>query len=316
MRLFVIGDVHVAAERVAARDLLGRRVVGVLNHRWRRRGRFDLSLLPGMAERMAAEARGGDGACGLVCTGDVTTTGLAAEFDAARAALEPARAAVVERGGEVWVVPGNHDAYTFAAARSGRVAERMAGWRAGPWPMAAEVCDGWRMLLLDSSKPNVVSSRGRLGAGQVAALREALDATGEGEGEGLVVVCHYPPVVPGGVEGEWPDFERWGRRLAEGREVWEMMRRCRGRVVWLHGHVHEPWWWAAGEAAAVRPGGRGDATAAMSAEGRGVVMINAGSPCVVDRRWPFGQGYWTVTLGMGPSGVRVSAEHRAGVASS
>ncbi|MEO0588889.1 MAG: metallophosphoesterase [Planctomycetota bacterium] len=313
MRLLVIGDVHVAAERVAARDLVGRRVVGVANHRWRRR-HFDLSLLAGVVERMAAEVRAGQGACGLVCTGDLTTTGLPGEFDAARAALEPARGAVAERGGEAWVVPGNHDAYTFAAKRAGRLAERMAGWRAGPWPMAAEVCDGWRVLLLDSSKPNLVSSRGRLGVQQLGALREAVEETGEGAG--LVVVCHYPPVVPGGQTREGVVVERVTRRLAEGAQVWEMLQRCRGRVVWLHGHVHEPWWWAAGEAAAVRPSDGKAATAAMSAEGPGVVLLNAGSPCFTGGRWPHGQGYWTVTLGMGASGVRVSAEHRAGVGAS
>lgn len=308
MRLLLIGDVHVASQRVGWRDLLCRRAVGVANHRWRRGKRFDASLLGGIVERMTAVATSGGGVDGLICTGDVTTTALAEEFAAVREVLEPARAAVAERGGRSWIVAGNHDRYTFTAARRRRLESAMTGWEPRDGcPAAVELSAEWRMLLLDSAGPNVWSSRGRLGAAQVEALSDALDSLRPAQG--LVVVCHYPPVVPGGVQGEWPDLERWSRRLAEGRAVWDLLRGCGGRLLWLHGHVHRPWWWLPGEGEAVMQ--QALSRTPMSATGPGVTFLDAGCPCRVDAAWPTGQGFWELELGAGPSGPVVRAVHHA-----
>ncbi|MEM0914504.1 MAG: metallophosphoesterase [Planctomycetota bacterium] len=295
MRLLVIGDVHAASERVDWRDLLSRRVLAVANHRLRRGKHFDPGLLAGIVERM-----GGIEADGLICTGDLTTTALAEEFDSVRAALEPARAAVVGRGGRAWVVPGNHDRYTFASTRERRLEGAMTGWEPSRGsPAFEELTDAWSMLLLDSASPNVATSRGRLSVSQKLALQAAVD--GLNGKKGLVVVCHYPPAVPEGVK------DGGGRRLIDRDDMAEMVRGARGRVVWLHGHVHEPWWWPWEEDAV-----RGEALAgggAIVAEGPGVATLNAGSPCWVDGRWPRGQGFWELELGVGEGGATVRAVH-------
>ncbi|MEO0964883.1 MAG: metallophosphoesterase [Planctomycetota bacterium] len=303
MRLLVIGDVHVAAERVAFRDMWCRRALAVANHRLRRGKHFDMNLLPGIVGRMVAIE-----ADGLIGTGDVTTTALAEEFVAVREALEPARAAVAERGGRAWIVPGNHDRYTLTATRRRRLEATMTGWAPSDgFPAAVGLTEAWRMLLLDSAGPNVWSSRGRLGGAQLEALSDALDSLQPTQG--LLVVCHYPPVVPGGVAGEWPSLERVSRRLAEGRAVWEMLRGCRGRVLWLHGHVHQPWWWLPGQGEAVMQEGLSHRP--MSANGPGVAFLNAGCPCRVDDRWPAGQGFWEVELESSEAGAVVRAVHHA-----
>jgi len=320
MRMLVIGDVHVKADRVPWGALFSRRVLAVLNHRLRRGKHFKPALLAGFVERMVGEAKEG-AVDALVCTGDVTTTALADEFGEARAALEPVRSAVVDDGGQAWIVPGNHDRYTFTSRRRRRLEKVMTGWGPGAsegYPAERELCEGWRLLMLDSASPNVYSSRGRLGRGQMVALKRALD--GLEEGQGLVVMCHYPPGIPGAVEGVLGEVvegvvetlsEPWGRRLAESEAVMAMLREARGRVVWLHGHVHRPWWWG------VSGAGKGDAEERLAeddaphrARGAGVGMVNAGCPCWVDGKWPGGQGYWALELGVGKDGAWVAGRHR------
>jgi len=323
MRLLVIGDVHVAAERVSVGALFSRRVLAVLNHRLRRGKHFDASLLPGIVGRMVEAAQGLQ-VDRLICTGDVTTTALADEFEEARAALEPVREAVVSGGGEgsAWIVPGNHDRYTFTAKRRRRLERCMTGWGPGPdegYPAERELGEGWRMLMLDSAEPNVSSSRGRLGRRQMAVLGDALGRLEAGQG--LVVVCHYPPAVPGAVEGVLGEVvegvvetmsEPWGRRLAESEAVMRMLEGVRGRVVWLHGHVHRPWWWEVSgrDEAGQREERVVEDDAPHRAQGAGVVMVNAGCPCWVEGKWPGGQGYWTLEVGRDGGEAWVTGRHR------
>ena len=53
---------------------------------------------------------------------------------------------------------------------------------------------------------------------------------------------------------------------------------CRGRVVFLHGHIHKPWRWES------RKGGVE------------MTCVNAGSPCYATPTYPLGQGFWELEL--------------------
>ena len=109
MRILHLSDIHVWSLAFNPLRLLGKRSVGMLELLTGRARRFRLERL----ESVMAYAAALD-ADHILITGDLTTTALPHEFDAAREALAPLLT-VPER---VTILPGNHDRYTRGAARA------------------------------------------------------------------------------------------------------------------------------------------------------------------------------------------------------
>jgi 3',5'-cyclic AMP phosphodiesterase CpdA len=264
MRLALIGDVHFCRLAVAPWRLFNKRILAMLNlwvNPWRK---MDASLAAAVVDR----ARDIDPQM-VLCSGDLSTTALEGEFEDAAGALRP-----IMDGRAAVVVPGNHDRYTRGAAR-GRVLERyFPDVVPGHFPMLRRLTDRWQLLAIDSAAPRAITSRGHVGAAQIAEASEQL-ATLEA-GKNLVVLCHYPIARPPGVH------ESWGHRLDDEMELRRLISEFRGRVLYLHGHIHRPWCW--------RPD---------DADLRHVIMVNAGSPCQRSRRFPLGQGFWEIHLDVG-----------------
>ena len=261
MRLVLIGDIHARRLLVPPWRLLGKRLLGQTNLWLRRRHQFDLSLLAPTLRR-AVRTRPDL----MLFSGDLTSTALEAEFEDVKAILTS-----LEDRPATLIVPGNHDRYTFAAARH-RVIER-AFPRDVPdcFPDVRSLNNAWRLLALDASVPRLLSSRGLVGASQqqeAATLVRSLSAE-----HGLVVLCHYPITVPDGIRS------RWQHRLAEADALCDLMASSRARVIWLHGHVHMPWHF--------RPP---DPRLAH------VVSVNAGSPTLSRGGSGRGHGFWQIDL--------------------
>src|SRR5690606_12299638 len=91
------------------------------------------------------------------------------------------------------------------------------------------------------------------------------------EGEGLLVLCHYPIALPAGIPNSW------AHALAEEKPLKQLLSNCKARVVFLHGHIHRPWYWHE------KSNGRRKAPFAC---------VNAGSPCQTSAQYPLGQGFW------------------------
>ena len=195
-------------------------------------------------------------------SGDLTTTALPVEFRRVRAMLAP-----LFENHAVFVVPGNHDRYTFASAR-GRVFEKhLMPLTAEYWPNYHQVSDSLHLISLDPNRPNLVTDRGLIPPQQMEALRRRLE--GVPSTDRVIVLCHYGLGVP---PGHRPEAKR--HALINAAELREALAGPR-EVLFLHGHQHEPWCW-------------------RHADSTNVVSLNAGAPVRVSRRWPRGQGFWEI----------------------
>jgi len=261
MRFALIGDIHVYASAVPRRRLLlSRRIVGHTNLILTRRRRFNHALMDPIFDRVTAidpEL--------VLYSGDVSTTSLEHEFDDVLRYIRP----LAEKVPSI-LVPGNHDRYTFGARRVRRIETMFAGVIPDAFPHVRQMTDRWRLLALDSAVPRVVSSSGALGPEQLEAALEAIADTEAGDG--LVVLCHYPAALP-----PLTPHAR-SHDLVEQVPLREALAACKGRVLYLHGHIHKPWH--------IRPDG----------DRPPFECINAGSPCLMSDKYPLGQGFWEVRL--------------------
>jgi 3',5'-cyclic AMP phosphodiesterase CpdA len=261
VRLALIGDIHLYSLQVRPRQLLGKRLLGHTNLWLNRQHRFNHRMLGRVMEKVEAiqpEL--------ALFSGDVTTTSLENEFHDINQYLQP-----LSEKMPLLVVPGNHDRYTFRSSRKRRMETIMARLMPSQFPHLRQLTDRWHLLGLDSAIPQVVLSRGALGKGQLRATEKLLERFTEDDG--LIVLCHYPVALPAGLPRSWT------HDLAEGQQLRKMLEQCPAKVVFMHGHVHKPWY--------ARPNGR---------DRLPFVCLNAGSPCLTSEEFPFGQGFWQIDL--------------------
>jgi hypothetical protein len=79
----------------------------------------------------------------------------------------------------------------------------------------------------------------------------------------------------------------WAHNLREATAVQRLLAQCPARVLYLHGHVHRPWYWVAAED--VDPQQHADKVPRLA-------YLNAGSPCMTGGPYPLGQGFWQIDL--------------------
>ena len=221
-----------------------------------------MAFQPGLLERVAAI----DPQM-FFLTGDVTTTSLEEEFLDVAEFLKP-----LSDRFEVRLVPGNHNRYTRGAARCGRVEQLMDHLLPKSFPHHEKLGGRWHLLALDAAHPNLVSGTGRIGQSQLAtavAKIRSLDPD-----EGIVMLCHYPvcwppqsPLVP------------WHTRLSDASSLNRLVDQCPAQLIYLHGHIHRPWFWQPKNDHPNRP-----------------THVNAGAPCLPTARYPDGQGFWQIDL--------------------
>ena len=262
MRIVLIGDIHTFSLWTAPWDLLGKRALGQANLWLRRRRRFNRALLEPTVSRAASLEPDL-----VLLSGDLTTTALTSEFVRVARALEP----LTDRVDTV-VVPGNHDRYTFTAARSRRLEQSFTKHVPTAFPQMTPLCGRWRLLAIDSSVPRVLSSRGRVGARQreeAAAILEPLTAD-----DGLFVLTHYPLSNQPGHHAMPHNHQ-----LEDADAVMDMLAACPARTFYVHGHIHRPW-------------------VSRREEPRlsHVTDVNAGAPVMCTSTFPHGQGFWLIDL--------------------
>lgn len=275
MRLLLLGDLHFSRSWLLPHEWFSKRILGQVNFLLRRRHKFDHGLLPEMFKQAMAQKP--DWA---LLTGDFTTTALRREFADARTVLEGLRERV-----PILAIPGNHDRYTFVSARQ-KWMERELGWSFGvpeKFPKMSRLGGCWHLLQLDAACPRALSSRGRLDQAQLLAAEMMLDRlTPE---DGVVVMCHYPLYAPQGMK------IAYNRDMEGRRRLTKLLRQAAPRVVYVHGHVHQPWH--------------------LTREKDDVPFdcFNAGAPCQKDKDYPAGQGFWIVDLPAHPRGPVVAHHH-------
>ncbi len=260
MRLALIGDIHFFQLRVPPLRLLGKRLLGQFNLLVSRRRAFKQSLLSPVLTRVANLQP--DMA---LFSGDATTTSLEDEFERVRGFIAPLAQRV-----PVLMVPGNHDRYTIRSAKHKRVETAFAGLLPPVFPHFQKLATHWQLLALDAAQPRLFSAIGVLGPAQLDKIaRHMATLTAD---DGLVILCHYPFAVPATVR------QRPGHALEDRQALRDLMAKCPARIVFLHGHIHQPWHW--------RP----------DSDLHHVTDINAGSPTMTSGTYPFGQGFWQIDL--------------------
>lgn len=277
MRLVLLGDIHIGQRFPPPWHLLGKPIVAQSSF-WfpSARRRFDPAMLGPIVARAVSLKPDA-----VLFSGDFTTTALRGEFAGAAAALRPLLAIA-----PALAVPGNHDRYTYRSTllktmeRSFReiVPASFPALRSLPDVAAdaghlrAASASPWRVLALNSARPTLLNSRGRLGASQRRRAQALLESLGPDQG--VLVLCHYTLGKPA-THRPSP----WHHRLSDRRELLSLLAGCRARVLFLHGHVHYPWVWP-------RP----------EPELRGMLDVNAGAPTQVSAEFPRGQGFWEIEL--------------------
>lgn len=227
-----LSDLHATDVRLdSPRDVLGKRALGWLSWRRKRRKEHLAIVLDALIEDLRAVAPDHVGV-----TGDLTHLGLPAEIAAAVSWLE--RLGPAER---VAIVPGNHDAYAGAEG-----AERWAPWRAylgdpgdAPdagddpatqgFPWVRRIGAAAALIGVSSARPTApLLATGVVGDAQRARLEKRLAELGA-EGRTRIVLMHHPP-LPAGLSRR--------RQLDDADAVRALLARAGAELV-LHGHTHE-----------------------------------------------------------------------------
>ena len=222
LRFAHLSDPHLTSlEAVRWNQLLSKRVLGYLSWRRGRRAEHRSEVLDALVDDMR-----GLHPQHIVVTGDLTHIGLPDEFRQARHWLER-----LGEGGDVTIVPGNHDAYARHAW-----SDTFALWE--PW-MRSDVADGQMFpslrirqgvafIGLSSAVATApFLATGKLGSAQIERLATVLHETGE-QGLFRVVLLHHPAV-----EGA----EKWRKRLTDTGPLSEVLVEQGAELV-LHGHSH------------------------------------------------------------------------------
>jgi 3',5'-cyclic AMP phosphodiesterase CpdA len=225
-----LSDLHLSSPAGAPLGtLLGKRGLGYLSWRWRRRAAAGPAAWAALVRDV--EAMRPDH---VLITGDLTQLGLAVEFAQVRRALEglgdPSR---------VTLVPGNHDVY-----RPGSWAPMLAGWAPylsadTAWPTAGEgrtpdlfptlrVHGAVAIIGVSTARPSApFLAVGSVGAGQQRRLAELLAETGR-RGLFRVVLMHHPPTSA---------VVSWRKRLTDAPALRTIVAEHGAELI-LHGHAH------------------------------------------------------------------------------
>lgn len=230
-----LSDLHLSSlEGVPARKLLGKRILGYVSWRMRRRREHRLDVLDALRADLHSEPLDH-----IAVTGDLTHIGLPQEFSQAAAWLEK-----LGSPEGVTVVPGNHDAYvreswrdTFAqwlpymrgdrAAVGGDDAADTAEEGGHAFP-ALRIRRHVALIGLSTALPSApFLATGRLGERQLSRLDELLGQTGR-QGLFRIVLLHHPP-------GRHTVRRR--KSLQDGAALRDVLAR-HGAELTLHGHAH------------------------------------------------------------------------------
>lgn len=225
MRIVHLSDIHVWRIAFNPLRLMSKRALGMVELVARRSRKFRLERLADVVERVASLQ-----ADHVLITGDLTTTALVDEFQAARAAL----AGLLADSDRVTVVPGNHDRYTTGSVRYRQFEEWFGAFAPpGPYPWLRFLDQDTAILGLDATRSHI-SATGRLPAHQLEAAKQLVTDPSR-RPRRLIVACHYPVAAP-------PAYahELYAKRMKNEAEVRDWLAGI-GPHLYCCGHVHAAW---------------------------------------------------------------------------
>lgn len=253
VRLLHFSDLHVTAAPLGStwREWCNKRLMGWVNIHLLGRG-ARLAEAGRLTRLLHAEIlqRQPDA---VIFSGDASLLGFPAELEEAARLL-----GLVKHPPCLGIaVPGNHDYYVAAAARSGAFERFFAPWQRGirlpqhHYPFACRIGSAW-LIALQAARPHIGfwDASGRVGTSQWHNLQALCQTLEPGP---RIAVCHYPLLT----EKRRP--EAWHRRLHDAATACRLIESC-GISLWLHGHRHRWYYLDAGETLPCPTIGAGSAT--------------------------------------------------------
>jgi 3',5'-cyclic AMP phosphodiesterase CpdA len=223
IRIIHFGDLHLWRFGWDS-DPFPKRALGLGNLLLRRRRKFPPWVVRELIRNILLQEAGF-----VLFSGDLTTTGLTAEFDQGRTIFQSIR----DRWKDNFIsIPGNHDCYTPRADHRGYFENRFLRFPQD-YPFVRNLNEKWDLVCFDCSVPRWISSRGHIDREQLEKL-DGLLAIGRAAGRDIMVMGHYPLIYPGHVQ------VKWDHEFPERESVLKLLERHDVRV-YLHGHVHRCW---------------------------------------------------------------------------
>ncbi len=227
MRLIHVTDAHLTSlQRAGASCWRGKRTLGYLSWRRKRRHQYRPERLAALTEAVAREAPDV-----ILIGGDLVHIGLPEEIAAATPWLEQLAAIA-----QVMLVPGNHDVYagdswTAVAAHwapyLGVATPADASTAEAAFPVE-QPCGDVSLIGLSSACPTPpFMATGRLGPSQISRLATLLEAARR-QGHFQCLLIHHPPL---------PGLTKWRRALQDAPALEALLRQY-GTDLVLHGHLH------------------------------------------------------------------------------
>lgn len=261
MRVIFIGDIHAFAPSLAWHYWLSKCALGWLNMKLNPNRKFNFDLWPGTLQRMRELNPDW-----VLCSGDLTQLAMEEEF---AMVIKPWRLTLGHC--RTVVVPGNHDRYTHRSVREKTFEKCLGDLASSTYPYWQRLTDHWHLLALDSTCTHLLDATGSIGDAQLQAVAERI--TTLTPDDGLLLLTHYPVLLPPG-RRDTP-----GHKLRDSMELRKILSQCRARIIYLHGHVHEPWSFRVKEPTLAH-----------------LHMLNAGCPMRCSTEYPQGQGFWELHL--------------------
>jgi 3',5'-cyclic AMP phosphodiesterase CpdA len=166
----------------------------------------------------------------IIITGDLTSTSLDEEYKRAVNFM----LSLSNNGHSVFVLPGNHDRYTFESAQDMRFEKYMRDWRIKTGTQIQSKDRGdYFLILLDQTKPNFISSRGLTSEKTLDELRTVLNTIKDQE-KPVIIGGHYPLIT------STPHYSRaWHREMKNAWRLRQTVGQSGKTIFYLCGHVHK-----------------------------------------------------------------------------
>jgi 3',5'-cyclic AMP phosphodiesterase CpdA len=219
--LLHLTDFHFWEVVVNPFQLLNKRFIGNANVWYRRRKEFLMANAGPHAEEALKT-----GITQAILSGDFTSTSTPAEFEAGAAFTRKLR----ERGLDLFVLPGNHDVYTFESLRQRRFEYYFDDWiPSEDLPVTQTLSGGTPLVMVPTVCPNFLSSRGRI----TDAEAESVATLVSGGDSPLVVTGHYPVLTDTHGYSTKPS-----RALRNADALREALGSATRPILYVSGHVH------------------------------------------------------------------------------
>jgi len=221
LKIIHITDLHFYEFPKNMLSLFNKRILGCLNWELNRKKRFDFTRVEQFLKVLNQYKNSA-----VMISGDLTVTAHEKEFYLAKRFIDNIRMG----GFPVYVIPGNHDYYTFEAVRRRRYETIFKEYcLSDAYPTVIPSSDGTSLVFLHTVRPNIISSRGEIDNEQIQKLKEIVSSL-----KSPSIVCGHYPILH-----QTPEYySSYSRRLKNADSLRKVLIQTKVPLLYIAGHVH------------------------------------------------------------------------------